>query len=88
MRVKACALNFFDTLIIKGKYQYKPEMPFSPSAEFAGVVDQVGSGVEGVSPGDRVMGYMRWGRRGKKWWSQQAILSRCRTIFPLKSRQV
>ncbi|AQQ04586.1 NADPH:quinone oxidoreductase [Roseibium algicola] len=66
VRVKACALNFFDTLIIRGKYQYKPEMPFSPSAEFAGVVDQVGSGVEGVSPGDRVMGYMRWGAAREK----------------------
>ena len=36
--VKAAALNFFDTLIIAGKYQTKPAMPFSPAAEFAGVV--------------------------------------------------
>ena len=39
VRVKAAALNFFDTLIIAGKYQYKPQMPFSPSAELAGVVE-------------------------------------------------
>ncbi|MBO6508913.1 MAG: NADPH:quinone oxidoreductase family protein, partial [Roseibium sp.] len=59
--VQACALNFFDTLIIQGRYQYKPDMPFSPSAEFAGVVEATGEGVEKVSVGDRVMGYMRWG---------------------------
>lgn len=61
VRVKACALNFFDTLIIRGKYQYKPDMPFSPSAEMAGIVEQVGDGVDRFAPGDRVMGYVRWG---------------------------
>ncbi|MBS8262016.1 NADPH:quinone oxidoreductase family protein [Roseibium polysiphoniae] len=61
VRVKACALNFFDTLIIQGKYQYKPEMPFSPGAEFAGVVEAIGEGVSEFSAGDRVMGYIRWG---------------------------
>ena len=39
VRVKAAGLKFFDTLIIAGKYQYKPQMPFSPSAELAGVVE-------------------------------------------------
>ncbi|GGB38359.1 oxidoreductase [Roseibium aquae] len=64
--VKACALNFFDTLIIQGKYQYKPGMPFSPSAEFAGTVDAMGPGVSGFSPGERVMGYMKWGAAREK----------------------
>lgn len=59
--VKAAALNFFDTLIIQGKYQYRPEMPFSPSAEMAGVVKAIGEGVERVKPGDRVLAYVRWG---------------------------
>ena len=36
VRVKAAALNFFDTLIVAGKYQHKPPFPFSPAAEFAG----------------------------------------------------
>src|SRR5271163_3443231 len=61
VRVKAAALNFFDTLIIAGKYQRKPPFPFSPAAEFAGVVESVGSGVTDINPGDRVMGYMGWG---------------------------
>jgi NADPH:quinone reductase len=61
VRVKAAALNFFDTLIIAGKYQYKPPFPFSPAAEFAGVVESVGIGVTGVTPGDRVMGNIGWG---------------------------
>ena len=58
VRVHAAALNFFDTLIIAGKYQHKPPFPFSPAAEFAGVVEQTGPGVAGLARGDRVMGYM------------------------------
>src|SRR6202050_3871491 len=65
VRVKAAALNFFDTLIIAGKYQYKPPFPFSPAAEFAGTVDSVGAGVTEFAPGDRVMGQMGWGAGGE-----------------------
>ena len=61
VRVKAAALNFFDTLIIAGKYQHKPPLPFSPAAEFSGVVESVGPGVDGIAPGDRVMGNIGWG---------------------------
>ena len=53
--VKAAAFNFFDTLIIAGKYQMKPAFPFSPAAEFSGVVESVGAGVSTVTPGDRVV---------------------------------
>jgi NADPH:quinone reductase len=59
--IKAAALNFFDTLIIAGKYQMKPAFPFSPAAEFAGVVDRVGAGVLAFRPGDRVAGSMGYG---------------------------
>jgi NADPH:quinone reductase len=52
VRVKAAALNFFDTLIVAGKYQQKPAFPFSPVAEFAGVVESVGVDVVVVAPGD------------------------------------
>ncbi len=61
VRVKAAALNFFDLLIIAGKYQNKPPFPFSPAAEFAGMVEQVGAGVTDIAVGDRVMGYTGWG---------------------------
>jgi NADPH:quinone reductase len=61
VRVKAAALNFFDLLIIAGKYQSKPPFPFSPAAEFAGIVESVGPGVGDISRGDHVMGYMGWG---------------------------
>jgi len=61
VRVKAAALNFFDTLIIAGKYQFKPPFPFSPAAEFAGIVESVGAGVGEVAPGDRVAGNIGWG---------------------------
>ena len=44
--VKAAGLNFPDTLIVRGQYQFKPEPPFSPGAEAAGVVAAVGAGVE------------------------------------------
>lgn len=56
-KVEAVGLNFFDTLIIAGKYQTKPPFPFSPGGEFAGVVEMVGPGVDGFTPGDRIMGY-------------------------------
>jgi len=61
VRVKAAALNFFDTLIIAGKYQHKPPFPFSPASEFAGTVESVGSGVTDIAVGDRVIGNMGWG---------------------------
>ena len=57
VKVAAAALNFFDTLIIAGKYQVKPPMPFSPAAEFAGTVEKLGPGASGLKVGDRVLGY-------------------------------
>jgi NADPH:quinone reductase len=59
--VKSASLNFLDTLITRGKYQYKPALPFSPGAEFAGTIAGVGAGVAGVKPGERVCGYSGWG---------------------------
>src|SRR6516162_7258851 len=59
--VKAAALNFFDTLIIAGKHQMKPAFPFSPAAEFAGVVDRVGAGLTAFKTGDRVAASMGYG---------------------------
>jgi len=44
-------VNFPDILLIQNKYQFKPELPFSPGSEIAGVVRQVGEGVHGFMPG-------------------------------------
>jgi NADPH2:quinone reductase len=59
--VAYAALNFFDTLIIAGKYQSKPPLPFSPGGEMAGVVSAIGDRVEGFAVGDRVAGYLGHG---------------------------
>jgi NADPH:quinone reductase len=64
--VKAVALNFFDTLITRGKYQYKPPLPFSPGGEMAGVVEKLGPGVSGLKPGQRVCGYLGAGAAREK----------------------
>ncbi|WP_321500556.1 NADPH:quinone oxidoreductase family protein [Breoghania sp.] len=61
VEMKAAALNFFDTLIIENRYQTKPDLPFSPGAEMAGIVSAVGEGVTRIKPGDRVVAYNRFG---------------------------
>lgn len=61
LSVRYVALNFFDTLITRGKYQTKPELPFSPGGEISGVVTQVGEGAVGFKVGDRVVAYVGWG---------------------------
>lgn len=59
--VKAASLNFPDVLMAQGLYQVKPPLPFSPGAEAAGVVLEVGAGVRGFRPGERVIAIAGWG---------------------------
>lgn len=61
IRVKAAGLNFPDTLIIEGKYQFKPPMPFAPGGEMAGEVIALGEKVTRFQVGDRVMGLTGFG---------------------------
>ena len=53
--VKACGLNFPDTLIVQGKYQFKPDFPFSPGGEISGVIKAVGKEVTHLTVGDKVI---------------------------------
>jgi NADPH2:quinone reductase len=66
VRVEAVGLNFADTLITRGKYQFKPDLPFSPGAEIAGVIESVSDKNMGVAPGQRVMAYVNWGGAREK----------------------
>jgi len=54
LKVHACGVNFADTLIVRGKYQEKPALPFAPGMEVCGTVEALGEGVAGPAPGTRV----------------------------------
>src|SRR6185312_14873918 len=59
--VHAAGINFPDLLMIAGLYQHKPPLPFTPGLEAAGVVSEIGAGVDGFAIGDRVMVQLRHG---------------------------
>jgi NADPH:quinone reductase len=61
LTVKAASVNFPDVLIIQNKYQFKPPLPFSPGSELAGTVKEVGAGVAGFEPGDKVIAFTTYG---------------------------
>src|SRR5256885_2120858 len=73
--VKASGVNFPDVLLIQNKYQFKPDLPFSPGSEIAGVVRQVGEGVHGFMPGDRVMAHIRWGGYAEEVVVDEALVT-------------
>ena len=66
VRVEAVGLNFADTLITSGKYQWKPDLPFSPGAEIAGVIESLSVEHPGLAPGQRIMAYVNWGAARQK----------------------
>ncbi|MGY6523731.1 MAG: zinc-binding dehydrogenase [Mongoliitalea sp.] len=61
IEVAACAVNFPDVLIIQNKYQFKPELPFSPGGEVSGVIKSVGNQVKHLKVGQRVLALCGWG---------------------------
>lgn len=71
--VKACGMNFPDTLIIQGKYQFKPAMPFTPGSDIAGVVKAVGEGVRNVKVGDEVVALIPHGGFAEEALAQAAV---------------
>ncbi len=85
IRVKASGVNFPDTLIIQGKYQFKPAMPFSPGGEVAGIVKAIGTNVSNVNVGDAVIAFTGWGGYAEevKCVASQLIPMPPGTPFPL-----
>jgi len=73
--VKAAAVNFPDALMLEGKYQFKPPMPFSPGCELAGVIREVGEGVEGLATGQRVLAVVPHGA-----FAEQAVADVARVV--------
>lgn len=69
VQVKAAGVNFPDTLIIQNKYQFKPDLPFTPGGELAGVVSAVGEGVTRFAVGQHVIGFVMWGA-----FAEQAVV--------------
>lgn len=74
--VKACSVNFPDTLIIQGKYQFRPEFPFSPGSDVAGIIEKVGYKVSHLKVGDKVVGFIPYGG-----YAEKAIL-KAKDCFP------
>ncbi len=72
--IKAASLNFPDLLIVQGKYQMKPNPPFVPGAEFAGVVEAVGEGVKHLQVGSSVAGFAGTGGFGTHTVAPAALL--------------
>jgi NADPH2:quinone reductase len=75
--VAACAVNFPDVLMVRGMYQEKPRLPFSPGQEVAGVVSAVGDGVDGIGVGDRVFAGTGVGGMAEQ------VVTRAGSVYPL-----
>jgi NADPH2:quinone reductase len=79
LRVHAASLNFPDVLLCRGEYQVKPPVPFTPGAEVAGVVEELGEGVEGIRVGDRVLAIPSFGGGG----FAESTTASAAAVFPI-----
>lgn len=66
IHVEACGVSYPDLLIIQNKYQFKPELPFSPGGEVVGKIIEKGKNVSDFRVGDRVLALCRWGGFAEK----------------------
>lgn len=76
VEMRACGVNFPDTLIIQGLYQFKPDLPFTPGSDIAGLVKKVGAEVKHVKPGDEVFGFAMSGG-----FAEEVIMD-TKSVFP------
>ena len=81
VRVKAAGVNFPDLLMSQGKYQFKPELPFTLGMEAAGIIEAIGEGVTGWAPGDEVIGGNKTGAYAEYTVLPAAGLSRKPSAF-------
>jgi NADPH2:quinone reductase len=70
-------VNFLDTLIVQGRYQVKPPLPFAPGGEVSGEVRSVGAGVTGLRPGQRVVALIAYGGYAEE------VVAPARAVFPI-----
>lgn len=77
--VHAAGVNFPDALIIENRYQFKPQLPFSPGGELSGIVKSIGSDVTGLRVGDRVMAFTTYGA-----FAEEAVVDAA-TVVPIKA---
>lgn len=61
IRVQAAGISFATSLVVQGKYQRKPPLPFTPGTEVAGVIEEVGKAATRFEVGDRVCAVLDWG---------------------------
>ncbi|MDD9877225.1 MAG: NADPH:quinone oxidoreductase family protein [Magnetovibrio sp.] len=78
LRVEAAAVTFVDLLMPQGKYQVKPDVPFTPGSHGAGEVLEVAGDVTSVKPGDRIYGYAPWGALAE----EMAVDAACTFALP------
>ena len=77
IRVRAAGVNFADSLMLAGRYQEKPSLPFTPGLELAGEIEAVGAGVRGLERGQRVLAVVSHGA-----FAEQAV-ARAEDVVPL-----